>query len=151
MPHVDNPLRETSTQAVSTVARKRRPRTSTTQPDAARAALGRHRSAVLSYLFKLNKCIDARHADLVHAVATRFSETLIDYVSFGHFRLFQTWPPEDHHLAAIENSTNQALGFSDRFTSPRIDLDALRKELETLALALEVRFEIEDEVVGACL
>ena len=138
------------TQAVTAVARKRTARTITDQPDAARAALGRHRSAVLSYLFKLNKCIDARHADLVQAVATRFSETLIDYVSFGHFRLFQAWPPEDHHLAAIENSTNQALSFSDRFTKPGTDLTVLRKELETLALALEVRFEIEDEVVGAC-
>ena len=136
-------------QAATAVASKRRAGTTTNTPDAARAALGRHRSAVLSYLFKLNKCIDAQHADLVHAVTARFSETLIDYVSFGHFRLFQTWPPEDHHLAAIENSTNQALGFSDRFTQPGVDLAALRKELETLALALEVRFEIEDEVVGA--
>ncbi len=131
-----------------TAARRLKTPATTHQADAARSALGRHRSAVLSYLFKLNKCIDARHADLVHAVAARFSETLIDYVSFGHFRLFQTWPPEDHHLAAIENSTNQALGFSDRFTNPGIDLAALRKELESLALALEVRFEIEDEVVG---
>ena len=38
----------------------------------------------------------------------------------------------------------------DRFASPGIDLAVLRKELEALALALEVRFEIEDEVVGAC-
>ena len=141
-------MQQIASQRTAAVNRKPRAKKVSQQPDAARAALGRHRSAVLSYLFKLNKCIDAQHADLVHAVTARFSETLIDNVSFGHFRLFQTWPPEDHHLAAIENSTNQALGFSDRFTKPGIDLALLRKELETLALALEVRFEIEDEVVA---
>ncbi len=50
--------------------------------------ISRGRALVLSYLMKLNKSIDAQHADLAHALTHRFSECLIDYISYGHFRLF---------------------------------------------------------------
>ena len=110
--------------------------------------LGRSRSALLSYLLKLNKCIDATHDDLVQALAQRFNELLVDYVSYGHFRFLDVCTPEAHHLAAIEKSTQLALRFSDKYTtSEQISLINIKTDLEALAFALEVRFEIEDEVV----
>ncbi len=112
--------------------------------------LGRSRSALLSYLLKLNKCIDATHDDLVQALAQRFNELLVDYVSYGHFRFLDVCTPEAHHLAAIDKSTQLALRFSDKYTtSGQISLIKIKADLEALAFALEVRFEIEDEVVTA--
>ena len=128
----------TSTATVSTAA---------TEHNIARQ-LGRSRSALLSYLLKLNKCIDATHDDLVQALAQRFNELLVDYVSYGHFRFLDVCTPEAHHLAAIEKSTQLALRFSDKYTtSEQISLIKIKTDLEALAFALEVRFEIEDEVV----
>ncbi|XOV83950.1 MAG: Rsd/AlgQ family anti-sigma factor [bacterium] len=112
--------------------------------------LGRSRAALLSYLLKLNKCIDAMHEDLVQALAQRFNELLVDYVSYGHFRFLDVCTPEAHHLAAINRSTQLALRFNDKYTtSEAISLISIKTDLEALAFALEVRFEIEDEVVTA--
>ena len=111
--------------------------------------IGRSRSVVLSYLLKLNKSIDARHSDLVQAIAQRFNEVLVDYVSYGYFRLLGECTAQTHQLVAIERTTQQALRFSDKYTTRRkIPLAELKQDLESLALALEVRFEIEDEVVS---
>ena len=103
---------------------------------------------MLSYLLKLNKSIDARHSDLVQAIAQRFNEVLVDYISYGHFRLLEDCLVEPHQLAAIDKSTLQALRFSDNYTTAQeIPLGQLKQDLEALAYALEVRFEIEDEVL----
>lgn len=109
----------------------------------------RNRSNVLSYLLKLNKCLDANHPDLAQAVATRFSESLIDYISFAHFRLYETCPPEPHHLPAISNTTRLALRFDDQYAhTSNISLGRIKAALEQLALAMEVQFEIEDELLA---
>ena len=118
--------------------------------DIARRELRRSRSAVLSYLLKLNKSINANHSDLVQAIAQRFNDVLVDYISYGHFRLLQGCTVESHQLVAIDNTTQQALGFSDKYTTRgEIVLADMKRDLEALAYALEVRFEIEDEVLTA--
>ena len=109
--------------------------------------ISRSRSLVLSYLLKLKKCIDAEHSDLVQALCTRFSEYLIDYISYGHFRIFEVYKPEAYHLTAVEHVTALALAFDERYRNRLdINLKALRADLEELALAMEARFEVEDEV-----
>lgn len=121
---------------------------STLKLQATRTELSRSRRAVLSYLVKLNKAIEARHHDLAQTLCGRFSETLIDYISYGHFRLFQEFSAEAHHAAALENITSLALTFDEKHRRPeQVSLAALKADLEQIALALEVRFEIEDEVV----
>ena len=111
--------------------------------------LRRSRASILSYLLKLNKCIDAQHRDLVQAVARRFSETLIDYISYGHFRLFTSCHPACHHVPVIENTTQSVLRFNDQYAhSAAIDLNRIKQDLEGLALTLEVHFEIEDEMIS---
>ncbi len=48
----------------------------------------------------------------------------------------------------MANITAQALAFSDRYThSENVTLSLLKDDLEALALAIEVRFEIEDEML----
>ena len=109
--------------------------------------ISRSRSLVLSYLLKLKKCIDAHHNDLVQALCTRFSEHLIDYISYGHFRIFELYRPDAYHLTAVEHVTALALAFDERYRAQNnIDLIRLKADLEELALAMEARFEIEDEV-----
>ena len=126
------------------------PTTTATTGQDIQQCMGRSRSVLLSYLLKLNKCIDAMHDDLVQALAHRFNELLVDYISYGHFRFLDVCTPEAHHLAAIDKSTQMALRFSDRYTTTEpIPLIQLKADLEKLAFALEVRFEIEDEVVTA--
>ena len=120
-----------------------------TTVDHLRRELRVSRAAVLSYLVKLGKCIDAQHQDLVQAVTQRFNEALIDYLSLGHFKLFNENPPSSHTLAALQNITNQALQFSERYANIQTyPLGTLKRDLEELALAMETRFEIEDELLG---
>lgn len=112
--------------------------------------ISRSRARVISYLMKLNKCVAANHADLAHAVAQRFNELLIDYVSYGHFRFLNACQPEAHQLVAIERITQQAVLFSEKYTeTDALPLADLKADLEKLAYALETRFEIEDEIVSA--
>ena len=109
----------------------------------------RSRSTMLSYILKLKKCIDARHVDLLNALTKRFSESAIDYISYGHFRLFQEYCLEPHQSAALDSITKQILDFDARYSnSVKLNIDQLRTDLETLALALETRFEIEDEFLA---
>ncbi len=109
----------------------------------------RGRSTVLSYILKLKKCLDARHTDLLETLKQRFSESTIDYISYGHFRLLHEHHLEPHQYAALQSTTQQVLSFDERHldVSPR-GLDALRRDLERVALALETRFEIEDEFLA---
>ena len=116
--------------------------------DIAQRELRRSRSVVLSYLLKLNKSINANHGDLAQAISQRFNDVLVDYISYGHFRLLQGCTVEPHQLVAIDRTTQQALRFSDNYTTVKeITLSDMKRDLESLAYALEVRFEIEDEVL----
>ena len=104
----------------------------------------------MSYLLKLKRCIDAGHQDLAQALAGRFSEATIDYLSYGHFRLFTELPPEPHEEATLSLITDQALEFDARHNQPKdLGLSSCQSDLEALALSLEVRFEIEDRILTA--
>ncbi len=109
----------------------------------------RSRSAVLSYILKLKKCIDARHTDLLETLIKRFSESTIDYISYGHFRLLDENQLEPHQHAALSCITQQVLTFEERYSvfGP-VQINSLQADLESLALALEARFEIEDEYLN---
>ena len=111
--------------------------------------LANSRARILSYLLKLKKSIDANHSDLVQAIAQRFIEEVVDYVSYGHFRYLRQYTPETHQLAAIDKTSQTALKFSEKYTtSGPIHLQVLTQDLEHLAYTLEVRFEIEDEIAN---
>ncbi|MFT7651648.1 MAG: regulator of sigma D [Limisphaerales bacterium] len=68
----------------------------------------------MSSILKIKKCLDARHNDLLEALTKRFSENTIDYISYGHFRLFQDHRLEPHQVAALDSITQQVLQFDNR-------------------------------------
>ena len=112
--------------------------------------IARNRATLISYLVKLTKSVDADHADLAHAICQRFNELLVDYLSFGHFRFLESFQPEPHQLAALNHFTELALNFAENYSQPdKAPVHQLKRDLDSLAFALEVRFEIEDELLCA--
>lgn len=103
------------------------------------------RQRMISYLVKLNNALNGDLQDLSQALLSRFCDSLVDYVSAGHFRLFQRAIPLPLDYAAIEATTSRAMAFNDRFGQLRnIDMLEVKSDLEQLAQALSTRFELED-------
>ncbi|MEZ5595290.1 MAG: Rsd/AlgQ family anti-sigma factor [Pseudomonadales bacterium] len=106
------------------------------------------RQRLLSYLLKLGHAIDTDTPDLAGALTVRFCDTLVDYLATGHFQILDKHRPTADELAACEATTRKALAFSDRFGNGETpDLAELRVSLERLALLLDSRMDIEDEVL----
>ncbi|MCT7942011.1 MULTISPECIES: sigma D regulator [Shewanella] len=90
-----------------------------------------------------------------------FCAQLVDYVSEGHFEVYDrvvsecaTHGPESKAIAQsllpkISDSTDTALDFNDKYTESEDDkvLYQLDKDLAQLAQAMESRFEYEDELL----
>ena len=47
------------------------------------------RRRLLSYLLKLGHAIDADTADLAQTITIRFCDSLVDYLSTGHFQILE--------------------------------------------------------------
>ena len=106
------------------------------------------RSRVISYLVKLNHALDKDLGDLSQALLSRFCDTLVDYLSAGHFQVFQRIVPTAHEYAAIESTTQLAMSFNDQFGNLRsVDIPEVKAALEALALVLGTRFELEDDLL----
>ena len=92
---------------------------------------------------------------------TAFCETLIDYISAGHFEVyFQLLrEAESYHdgstelagalLPKIEQSTEIAVDFNERYTQGfnAENREQIGEQLSTLAETLENRFEFEDQLI----
>ncbi len=89
-----------------------------------------------------------------------FSEQLVDYVSAGHFEVYEQLLREGREfnekeglkearilLEQIGDSTEQALDFNDKYLIPD-DLSALADDLSALGEALVNRFEAEDRIIA---
>lgn len=107
------------------------------------------RSRVISYLVKLNHALDKDLNDLSQALLSRFCDTLVDYLSVGHFQVFQRVVPLAHEYAAIESTTQLAMTFNDNFGNLRkVNIPQVKAALEQLALVLGTRFELEDDLLA---
>lgn len=91
----------------------------------------------------------------------RFCETLMDYVSAGHFEIYDELLAEAEledspHLSdgrallqRLTPTTDAAIRFNDIFDGPDgDDMVHLPHELSQLGMALESRFEIEDRMIS---
>ena len=90
-----------------------------------------------------------------------FCQILMDYLSAGHFEIYDDIAkaykekgPESQNLAnalypRISETTDVALDFNDKYAEVDKDdlLDEFDKDLSTLGEALELRFELEDELI----
>ena len=108
------------------------------------------RQRLITYLVKLNHALDEDLVDLSQAILSRFCDSLVDYLSAGHFRVFQRVALTAYEYAAIESTTHVAMSFNDVF-GDAVDLNVgkVKVALEGLALALGTRFELEDVILLA--
>ena len=106
------------------------------------------RQRLISYLIKLNQALNENLQDLSQALVSRFCDSLVDYLSAGHFQVFQRIIPAPHEYAAIESTTQVAMTFNDRFGNVQyVDIPEVKAALEQLALVLGTRFEVEDDII----
>lgn len=91
-----------------------------------------------------------------------FCEILMDYVSAGHFEVYDELldevehqdllsPPARHSLLArLQDSTDAVIRFNDLCENPRdaAALALLPRELPILGLELESRFQTEDRLIA---
>lgn len=106
--------------------------------------------------------IEASQNDALAAKFVRLCEVLVDYVSAGHFEVYEQLIREAKEfndggleLAAkvypkIEQTTEVALNFNDRLDGKKLseqDVRELFSELSRLGETLESRFEMEDYLI----
>ena len=84
----------------------------------------------------------------------RFCQDMVDYLSIGYFRVFcglvspQTWTTAREY-AIFDATTSTAMTFNDHHAGgDHIDVDSHQTRIRGVALALETRFELEDEVLN---
>ncbi len=114
----------------------------------AKANFANCRQRLITYLVELNNALDQGLTDLSQALLTRFCNSLVDYLSAGHFQVFQRLIPEPNAYAAIESTTLVAMRFNDEFGDvDSVNIKQVKASLEQLALVLGTRFELEDDIL----
>lgn len=93
----------------------------------------------------------------------KFCQTLVDYVSAGHFEVYNELITEAREFndgslttgidlyRAIEQSTDLALEFNDKYESEKHCsklLSGLARDMVELGNVLNLRFELEDKLIG---
>jgi regulator of sigma D len=93
-----------------------------------------------------------------------FCQILIDYISLGHFGVYRriidgserrrkALETAEQVYPAIEEATDMALAFNDKYEAPddqsvRVDLEG---DLSRLGEALATRFDLEDQLLSALM
>lgn len=104
------------------------------------------RQQLLSNLISLSTALDQQHWDIAETLLQRFCKHLTNYLTLGHERVGALEHPDTNLNIAIASTTRIAMCFSDRYSRGTGRLDQVRPALEQLALALETRFELEDDL-----
>jgi len=112
------------------------------------------RQQLIVQLMRLSKAVEHNDGEQTQLYLVKFCQTLVDYLSNGYFRIYgelltpRTWAtPRVYSI--FESTTSTAMTFNDRHTRNRtVDPASVRQELTSVALALETRFELEDEMLS---
>lgn len=114
--------------------------------------LFRARRTVLSDLLKLSTALDDGVADLSETLLRRFCSNLSRYLSVSHYRAFQTRGAQTTRYLALAATSREVMSFYDRFAhndGPILEpLLEVRQQLGQLAMTLETRFELEDDLIS---
>ncbi|GGB17414.1 Rsd/AlgQ family anti-sigma factor [Agarivorans gilvus] len=90
---------------------------------------------------------------------SQFCEQLVDYVSTGHFEIYEQivnecandgdTTPGERLLPLITETTDIALSFNDSYAEvdENIELNSFDRDLSQLGQEMEERFEVEDELL----
>ena len=105
-------------------------------------------------LMRLSKAIESGQRDDADCLLERFCQQMVDYLSVGYFRVYgglltvQTWATPREY-AIFDSTTSTAMTFNDHHAGgDRLDVTRIKRELAAVALALETRFELEDELLS---
>ena len=118
------------------------------------------RRELLAKYCDLTEIIDVDENAIAHAEQLEvFCELMVDYVSVGHFEIFDQLhkegqlfedssglDKESNLLEKIQSTTEYVLDFNDRYLSSN-DLDALIIDLASLGETLAQRFALEDNLI----
>ena len=92
-----------------------------------------------------------------------FCEVLVDYVAAGHFGLYERIAKGKERrqdvasiakniYPQIEQSTQQALAFSEKYSAGNKNIHAnLTNDLSSLGMILAVRIDLEDQLIASIL
>ena len=112
------------------------------------------RQRLIVQLMQLSNAVERNHGEQTQIYLAKFCQTLVDYLSNGYFRIYgdllspRAWATP-RVSAIIESTTSTAISFNDRHARSRaVDPASVREELTSVALALEIRFELEDEMLS---
>lgn len=122
----------------------------------------KERQELLVHYCELSGTTDYSQTDALYAKLVRLCEVLVDYVSAGHFEIYDQLVQEAREfndggleLAArlypkIEQTTETALNFNDRLSGQSLtegEVRELFEQLSELGETLESRFEMEDYLI----
>ena len=118
------------------------------------------RRELLAKYCDLTEIIDVDEGAITHTKQLEvFCELMVDYVSVGHFEIFDQLhkegqlfedssglDKESNLLEKIQSTTEYVLDFNDKYLSSN-DLDALIIDLASLGETLAQRFALEDNLI----
>ncbi len=114
----------------------------------------KNRRQLIVDLMRLSKAIESDLRDDAESLLERFCQQMVDYLSVGYFRVYggllsvQTWATPREY-AIFDSTTSTAMTFNDHHAGgDRFDVTRIKGELAAVALALETRFELEDEMLN---
>lgn len=122
----------------------------------------RERQDLIVKFCEISGTTDFSDVDGIHTRFVRFCEVLVDYVSAGHFEIYEQLIQEAKEFddggldlmarvyPKIETTTEVALSFNDRLLADSLDegqLKALMEPLSHLGEQLETRFSLEDFLI----
>ena len=114
----------------------------------------KNRRQLIVDLMRLSKAIESDVRDDAECLLERFCQQMVDYLSVGYFRVYgalsspKIWATPREY-AIFDSTTATAMTFNDHHAGgDRFDVAQIRHELARVALALETRFELEDEMLN---
>jgi len=127
------------------------------QDRTAQRAIGtflKSRRQLIIDLMKLSNALEGDLRSQAEMLLERFCQRMVDYLSNGYFRVYrdvlspQTWTTPREY-AIFDATTETAIAFNDCYAGGgHCEIAAVRRELAGLALALETRFELEDDMLN---
>jgi regulator of sigma D len=117
------------------------------------------RQDLLVLFCKLSAQKDGNFSGEAEGVLRNFCQILVDYVSAGHFEIYEQLVAEGRefddqegllkakvHYKTVDSTTELILDFNDKYQETD-DLSALLQDLSKLGETLETRFEAEDQMI----
>lgn len=128
------------------------------------ASLQEERSAVWSLYCEIAEMKPYSSENRIRPVLSKFSQLLIDYVSLGHFSIYEHLLTEKQDQSSVlsfaeqiypafSNTTASAVNFSDTYDdgNRKFKTDKLARDLSALGEQLAERMELEDRLCSMLL